>query len=207
MLYVCQPFFKSICMYKIKNYIGFLILLLFITGANFSMARDHDGEPDIKEAMPEVVEEIKPLPIITSEEERYTLILNEVNRCQASIMHIAKFINVADAVISGIDKSENKIKEQLTTIRKQIKEQFATLNLYEEEAMKKLQELEVDVQTINAYALQHFEYVMGLGTNFYNGAHTDTGREGLNIFLLTILDIISECQPTITRYIDTEIQE
>ncbi len=209
MLYVCQPFFKSICMYKIKNYIGFLILLLFITGANFSMARDHDsGGQDVREdVMPQVEVKEPVLPVIKSEEERYTLILNEVNRCQASIMHIAKFINVADAVISGIDKSENKIKEQLTTIRKQIKEQFATLNLYEEEAMKKLQELEVDVQTINAYALQHFEYVMGLGTNFYNGAHTDTGREGLNIFLLTILDIIGECQPTITRYIDTEIQE
>jgi coenzyme F420-reducing hydrogenase gamma subunit len=191
-----------------KNYIGFLTLLLFITGVNFSMARDHDSEPDIKEAMPEVVEETpKPLPVIKSEEERYTLILSEVNRCQASIMHIAKFINVADAVIAGVGNPEDKIIKQLTTIRERIKEQFTTLNLYEEEAIKKLQELEADVETINSSALQHFEYVMGMGTNFFNGAHTTTGREGLNIFLLTILDITSKCKPNIDRYLDIEIQE
>ena len=90
--------------------------------------RDH-WVPDVKEAMPEVVEETpKPLPIIKSEEERYALILNEINRCQASIMHIAKFINVADAVIAGIDNSEDKIRGQLTTIRERIKEEFVALN-------------------------------------------------------------------------------
>ena len=121
-------------------------------------------------------------------------------------MHIAKFINVTDAVISGID-ADNELKVHLATLREQIKGQFATLNLYEEEAINKLQELGADISTINTSALQHFEYIMGMGTNFFNGAHTSTGKEGLNIFLLTILDIIGECQPTITRYIDTEIQE
>ena len=48
------------------------------------------------------------------------LILNEVNRCQASIMHIAKFINVTDAIISGID-AENELKVHLITLREQIK--------------------------------------------------------------------------------------
>jgi hypothetical protein len=198
-------------MYKIKNYIGFLILLLFITGVNISTARDHDNDhsdrgPDVKEAMPPAEEIPEVLPVIKSEEERYTLILNEVNRCQASIMHIAKFINVTDAVISGID-AENELKAHLAVLREQIRGQFATLNLYEEEAINKLQKLDADISTINASALQHFEYIMGMGTNFYNGAHTNIGKEGLDIFLLTILDIIGECQPTINRYLSTKIQE
>ncbi len=193
-----------------KRYIGFLLLLLFITGVNISVARQHDDHwvPDVKEAMPEVVEETpKPLPIIKSEEERYALILNEINRCQASIMHIAKFINVADAVITGVDSSEDKIRGQLNTIREQIKEQFTTLNQQEENAVKKLVELEADIQTINSSALQHFEYVMTMGTKFFNGGHTTSGKEGLNIFLLTILDLTSKCQPNIDRYLDIEIQE
>ena len=45
-----------------KKYIGFLLLLLFITGVNISVAREHDDHwvPDVKEAMPEVVEETQP---------------------------------------------------------------------------------------------------------------------------------------------------
>ena len=194
-----------------KKYIGFLLILLFITGVNISTAKEHGDHsgPDVREdAMPEVTEETpKPLPVIKSEEERYTLILNEVNRCQASIMHIAKFINVADAVIAGIDNSEDKIRGQLTTIRERIKEEFVALNEHERNTVKKLQELEADVSTINVSALQHFEYVMRMGTNFFNGGHTTTGREGLSVFLLTILDITSKCQTNIDKYLDIKIQE
>ena len=196
-------------MYKIKHYIGFLILLVFITGANFSMARDHDadthGGPDIKEAMPVPVP-VPELPTITTEEQRYVLILNEVNRCQATIMHIAKFINITDAVLVNID-AENSARAQLTTLRDVLKERFVALNAYEETALTKLQELEVDVDAVNQLAIRHFEHIMGMGTTLFTGSHTTTGREALNSFLLTILDITSECKPTIDRYLDIEIQE
>jgi hypothetical protein len=200
--------FKSICMYKIKNYIGFLILLLFITGTNISLARDHNndysnGGPDVKEAMPLPVPE---LPTITSEEQRYILILNEVNRCQATIMHLAKFINIADAVLVNID-AENPARAQLTTLRDVIKERFITLNKYEEATLKKLQELETDVDAINRQAIMHFENIMGMGTTLFSGSHTTVGHKALNHFLLTILDITSECKPTIDRYLNIEIQE
>ena len=190
-------------MYKIKNYIGFLILLLFITGSNISTARNHDSEPDVKETKP--VEE-KILPIITSEEQRYVLILNEVNRCQATIMHIAKFINITDAVLVNID-AENPARAQLTTLRDVLKERFVALNEYEETALKKLQELDIDTDAINQQAIRHFENIMGMGTTLFTGSHTTTGRKALNSFLLTILDITSECKPTIDRYLDIEIQE
>ena len=191
-------------MYKIKNYIGFLILLVFITGANFSIARDHDPIiPDVKEAMPAPAPE---LPTITTEEQRYTLILNEVNRCQATIMHLAKFINITDAVLTNIDV-ENSARAQLTTLRAVLKERFVALNAYEETALKKLQEVEADVDGINQQAVRHFENIMGIGTNLFNGSHTTIGREGLNSFLLTILDVTSECKPTIDRYLNIEIQE
>ena len=196
-------------MYKLKHYIGCLILLLFITGTNFSMARDHDtdghGGPDIKEAMPETVP-VPELPTITTEEQRYVLILNEVNRCQATIMHIAKFINITDAVLVNID-AENSARAQLTTLRDVLKERFVALNAYEETALKKLQELEVDVNAVNQLAVRHFENIMGMGTTLFTGSHTTVGREALNSFLLTILDITSECKPTIDRYLDIEIQE
>jgi hypothetical protein len=195
-------------MYKIKNYIGCLILLLFITGTNISMARDHDNDhsdrgPDVKEAMPLPVPE---LPTITSEEQRYILILNEVNRCQATIMHLAKFINITDAVLVNID-AENPALAQLATLRDVIKERFIALNSYEEAALKKLQELDIDVDTINQQAIRHFQNIMSMGTTLFTGSHTTVGREALNNFLLTILDITSECKPTIDRYLDIEIQE
>ena len=191
-------------MYKIKNYIGFLILLVFITGANFSIARDHDPIiPDVKEAMPAPAPE---LPTITTEEQRYTLILNEVNRCQATIMHIAKFINITDAVLINID-AENPARAHLTTLRDVLKERFVALNEYEETALKKLQELDIDTDAINQQAIRHFENIMGMGTTLFTGSHTTVGREALNSFLLTILDITSECKPTIDRYLDIEIQE
>jgi hypothetical protein len=195
-------------MYKIKNYIGCLILLLFITGVNISIARDHNNDygdrmPDVKEAMPLPVPE---LPTITTEEQRYVLILNEVNRCQATIMHIAKFINITDAVLINID-AENPARAQLTTLRDVIKERFIDLNKYEETALKKLQELEIDVDAVNQQAIRHFENIMGMGTNLFTGSHTTVGREALNSFLLTILDITSECKPTIDRYLNIEIQE
>ena len=193
-------------MYKIKHYIGFLILLVFITGANFSIARDHDPIiPDVKEAMPAPVP-VPELPTITTEEQRYVLILNEVNRCQATIMHIAKFINITDAVLVNID-AENSARAQLTTLRDVLKERFVALNAYEETALTKLQELEVDVDAVNQLAIRHFEHIMGMGTTLFTGSHTTTGREALNSFLLTILDITSECKPTIDRYLDIEIQE
>lgn len=195
-------------MYKIKNYIGCLILLLFITGTNIGMARDHDNDhndrgPDVKEAMPLPIPE---LPIIASEEQRYILILNEVNRCQATIMHLAKFINITDAVLVNID-AENPALAQLATLRDVIKERFIALNSYEEAALKKLQELEIDANAINQQAIRHFENIMGMGTTLFTGSHTTVGREALNNFLLTILDITSECKPTIDRYLDIEIQE
>ena len=191
-------------MYKIKHYIGFLILLVFITGANFSIARDHDTDvPDIKEAMPALVPE---LPAITTEEQRYVLILNEINRCQATIMHIAKFINITDAVLVNID-AENPALAQLATLRDVIKERFIALTAYEEAALKKLRELEIDANAINQQAIRHFENIMGMGTTLFTGSHTTVGREALNNFLLTILDITSECKPTIDRYLDIEIQE
>ena len=202
-------------MYKIKNYIGCLILLLFITGTNISLAmsglslvRDHNNDysdrgPDVKEAMPLPVPE---LPTITSEEQRYILILNEVNRCQATIMHLAKFINITDAVLVNID-AENPALAQLATLRDVIKERFIALNSYEEAALKKLQELEIDVNAINQQAIRHFQNIMSMGTTLFTGSHTTVGREALNNFLLTILDITSECKPTIDRYLDIEIQE
>ena len=127
-------------MYKIKHYIGFLILLVFITGANFSTAsdlwiplRDHDSNvPDTKQAMPQPLP-VAELPTITTEEQRYTLILNEVNRCQATIMHLAKFINITDAVLTNIDV-ENSARAQLTTLRAVLKKRFVALNAYEETA-------------------------------------------------------------------------
>ncbi len=191
-------------MYKIKHYIGCLILLLFIIGVNTSTARDHDPViPDVIEAMPAPDPE---LPTITTEEQRYILILNEINRCQATIMHLAKFINITDAVLVNID-AENPALAQLATLRDVIKERFIALNNYEEAALKKLQELEIDANAINQQAIRHFENIMGMGTTLFTGSHTTTGREALNNFLLTILDITSECKPTIDRYLDIEIQE
>ena len=191
-------------MYKIKHYIGCLILLLFIIGVNTSTARDHNPDvPDVIEAMPAPDPE---LPTITTEEQRYILILNEINRCQATIMHIAKFINIADAVLVNID-AENPARAQLTTLRDVIKERFIALNNYEEAALKKLQELEIDANAINQQAIRHFENIMGMGTTLFTGSHTTTGREALNNFLLTILDITSECKPTIDRYLDIKIQD
>jgi hypothetical protein len=195
-------------MYKIKNYIGCLILLLFITGTNISMAKDHDNDyidrgPDVKETMPAPDPE---LPTITSEEQRYILILNEVNRCQATIMHLAKFINITDAVLVNID-AENPALAQLATLRDVIKERFIAFKDYEKAALKKLQELEIDANAINQQAIRHFENIMGMGTTLFIGSHTTVGREALNNFLLTILDITSECKPTIDRYLDIEIQE
>ena len=146
------------------------------------------------------------LPIITTEEQRYVLILNEVNRCQATIMHIAKFINITDAVLVNID-AENSARAHLTTLRDVIKERFIALNAYEEAALKKLQELDIDAGAINQQAIRHFENIMGMGTNLFNGSHTTDGREALNSFLLTILDITSECKPTIDRYLNIEIKE
>ena len=88
-----------------------------------------------------------------------------------------------------------------------IKERFIALNSYEEAALKKLQELEIDANAINQQAIRHFENIMGMGTTLFTGSHTTVGREALNNFLLTILDITSECKPTIDRYLDIEIQE
>ena len=196
-------------MYKIKHYIGFLVLLLFITGVNISTAKEHGDHsgPDVREdAMPQVEETPKLLPVITTEEQRYVLILNEINRCQATIMHIAKFINITDAVLVNID-AENSAREHLTTLSEALKERFVALNTYEENALKKLQELESDVDSINQQAIRHFEHIMGMGTTLFTGSHTTVGREALNNFLLTILDITSECKPTIDRYLDIEIQE
>ena len=189
-----------------KKYIGFLLLLLFITGINISVAKQHDDReetiPEVSDGTPERI-----LPIIESEEQRYTLILEEINRCQASMVHIAKFINVADAVIAGIDKSEDKIRSQLTTIREKIKEQFTIFSQLEESTIQKLKNLEADVETINSSAMQHFTYIMEIGTKFINGGHTSTGKEGLRVFLLAILDTASECQPNIDEYLSIEIQE
>ena len=192
-----------------KKYIGFLLLLLFITGVNISIAREHDdrGGPDVREdAMPPVEETPDLLPNITTEEQRYVLILNEINRCQATIMHIAKFINITDAVLVNID-AENSARVHITKLREVLKERFIALNGYEEAALEKLQELELNVNAINQQAVRHFENLMGMGTTLYNGSHTTNGREALNSFLLTILDITSECKPTIDRYLNIEIQD
>ena len=53
-------------MYKLKHYIGFLILLLFITGANISIARDHDT--DVLDGIPQppLINEEDTLPTITN---------------------------------------------------------------------------------------------------------------------------------------------
>jgi hypothetical protein len=121
-------------------------------------------------------------------------------------MHLAKFINITDAVLVNID-AENPALAQLATLRDVIKERFIALNSYEEAALKKLQELDIDVDTINQQAIRHFQNIMSMGTTLFTGSHTTVGREALNNFLLTILDITSECKPTIDRYLDIEIQE
>jgi hypothetical protein len=171
-----------------KKYIGFLLLLVFIFGTN-------NGFAEIEE----------PQQPITSEEVRNTLILQEINRCQASIYNISKLINVTDAVLSTLEPESNALNK-IGTIREVLRDKYDLLTQMETKALENLENIKADVPAINNEAVTHFEFIAKAGVNVFNSSHTDEGYKSLAVFLVTILQEAGSCEAKISEYLKSEIQ-
>lgn len=176
---------------KLTNYIGILLLLIFIPINNTI-----GSSPSIDEAV--LLESIRApesaIPIEKTDMQRYTLALNNINTCQASIMSMSKFINLTTAIIVNVSPANVTLIKQLNNISIILQEKFRILNEQELFTQKKLVALGGKAGSIQPIALAHFNNIMSMSQNMYEGSHTPGQEELLSGWILTLLEVTKVCQ-------------
>jgi hypothetical protein len=126
--------------------------------------------------------------------QRYTLVLSSINQCQASIMSMAKYINITTAIIVNVSPANVTLIKQLDNISVVLQEKYRVLTEQEMFAQKKLAELGAKPENIQPIALAHFNNIMSMSKNMYEGSHIPDQEELLSGWVLALLETTKVCQ-------------
>lgn len=180
---------------KLINYIGILLLLIFIPTNNTLGINKSIDEPVLLESLqaPEEAQEA----LEKTDMQRYILVLNSINKCQASIMSMAKYINITTAIIVNVSPANITLIKQLNNISIVLQEKYKTLNDQEMFTQRKLAELGAKPENIQPIALAHFNNIMTMSQNAYEGSHVPGQEELLSGWVLALLDVTKVCESEI----------
>jgi hypothetical protein len=177
---------------KLINYIGILFLLIFIPTNNTFGFNPMINEAILLESLqaPEIVQE----ELEKTDMQRYILVLNSINKCQASVMSMAKYINITTAIIVNVSPANITLIKQLNNISIILQEKYKTLNDQEMFTQRKLAELGAKPENIQPIALAHFNNIMTMSQNAYKGSHVPGQEELLSGWVLALLETTKVCQ-------------
>ena len=173
---------------KLINYIGILLLLIFIPTNNTLGVNKSIDEPVLLESL-QALEK--------TDMQRYILVLNSINKCQASIMSMTKYINITTAIIVNVSPANVTLIKQLNNISIVLQEKYKTLNEQEMFTQQKLAELGAKPESIQPIALAHFNNIMSISQNAYEGSHVPGQEELLSGWVLALLDVTKVCESEI----------
>jgi hypothetical protein len=177
---------------KLINYIGILLLLIFMPINNTI-----GSSPAIDEAV--LLESLRApekgtVLIEKTDMQRYILVLNSNNECQASIMSMSKYINLTTAIIVNISPANITLIKQLNNISIVLQEKYRVLNEQELFTQKKLADLGAKPENIQPISLSHFNNIMSMSRNMYEGSHAPGQEELLSGWVLALLETTKVCE-------------
>jgi hypothetical protein len=107
---------------------------------------------------------------------------------------MAKYINITTAIIVNVSPANVTLIKQLDNISVVLQEKYRVLTEQEMFAQKKLAELGAKPENIQPIALAHFNNIMSMSKNMYEGSHIPDQEELLSGWVLALLETTKVCQ-------------
>ena len=186
---------------NIVHYVGFLMLLVFMTGFTLSAANAgnslnnnaelaNQGNPNITENEISIVD-----PRPETELQLFLLLFRQTNICQATMVNLGKVFSVSLATIKNIDPNL-PVVAQLETLIGLAQQRYAQLTQMEGGMVQKLRSLGVDDTVLGSMGSQQFNESINYGMRIFGSAHASPlAVEG---FIATLLQQNIACEGGIT---------
>jgi hypothetical protein len=110
---------------------------------------------------------------------------------------MAKYINIATAIVINVSPANITLIKQLNNISTALEEKYKTLNDQEMFTQKELAKLGVKPESVQPIAVAHFNNIMTISQNMYEGSHTPGQEELLSGWILALLETTKVCQDKI----------
>ena len=183
---------------KIVHYVGFLMLVVFMTGFTVSsvnaeniIKNSQKAEtlvPNINQIPVESI--VKPAAPATKQQLLMTL-FRSVNVCQATMINLGKNFSVSLATIKNIDPTLPVI-EQLTTLLNLTKQRYMQLVTMEGGLVQELKKGGVSDQALGEMGASQFNEAINYGTRVMANAHASP--DSVEGFIATLLQQNVVCE-------------
>ena len=189
---------------NIVHYVGFLMLLLFISAVTVQPGMAQNSNKNVKidrglnnPTLIKIESVVKPSPV--NETQLYLVLFREINICQATMLNLGKLFSVSEATIRNIDPNL-PILVQLQTLQNVSKQRYGQLAQLEQGILQKLREAKVAENVLQELGTNQFTGNISYGMRMFSQAHTSPQlMEG---FIATLLQQNVMCEGNIQNHLE-----
>ena len=189
----------NIMIKNIVHYVGFLMLVLFISAVTVRPGIAQNSNENVKidrglnnPTLIEIKNVVQPSP--ANETQLYLVLFREINICQATVLNLGKLFSVSEATIRNIDPNL-PILVQLQTLQNVSKARYSQLAQLEQVVLQKLREAEVPNNVLQELGTSQFTGSINYGMRMFSQAHTSP--QLIEGFIATLLQQNVMCESNI----------
>ena len=191
---------------KIAHYVGFLMLLVFMTGFTVTSVNAENNiknsqntaeapVPNINQT--DITSIVPPAP--ATKQQRYMILFRQVNVCQATMINLGKDFSISLATIKNIDPNLPVIA-QLTTLLNITKQRYMQLVQMEGGLVQELKKGGASDQALSEMGVVQFNEAINYGNRIMANSHASP--DSVEAYIATLLHQNVVCEGGIQTAIE-----
>lgn len=181
---------------KIVHYVGFLMLLVFMTGSTVYAGNNIENSQNKAEALVPSINQTLITSIVApaapaTKQQLYMILFRQVNLCQATMINLGKNFSISLATIKNIDP-ELPVIAQLTTLLNITKQRYMQLVQMEGGLVQELKKGGVSDQALGELGALQFNEAINYGSRILANSHASP--DSVEGFIATLLQQNVVCE-------------